>query len=107
LNNINFFSTNDDIAKLLSSRIKNERIAQNLKQEDLAKMADIKTHVIRNLEQKSTITLNNLISIIRALKKLDIFEEMFDFDKERIEVDAFKYQEEIGSKKRQRVRSGK
>ena len=107
MNNINFFSTNDDIAKLLSSRIKNERIAQNLKQEDLAKMADIKTHVIRNLEQKSTITLNNLISIIRALKKLDIFEEMFDFDKERIEVDAFKYQEEIGSKKRQRVRSGK
>ena len=103
---IDFFSTNEDIAKLLSSRIKEERIAQELKQSELAAMANVKTHVVRNLEQHSKITLDNLISIIRALKKLDIFENMFDFAKQRIEVDAFTYANDL-NKRRKRVKSAK
>ena len=67
MNNINILSSNEDIAKILALRIKKERIAQNLKQAELANMADVKPHVIRNLEQHSKITLDNLISIIRAL----------------------------------------
>lgn len=98
--NINFFSTNEDIAKLLSFRIKEERIAQKIKQKDLADRANIKPHVVRNLEQHSTVTLDNLISIIRALKKLDIFEDMFDFAKERIELDAFEYQQMNANRKK-------
>lgn len=104
---IDYFSTNDDIAKILSSRIKDERLAQGIKQERLAEMADIKTHVIRNLEQHSKVSLDNLISILRALKKVDIFKDMFDFAKERIEVDAHKYKKEILSKKRKRVYDAK
>jgi len=88
---IDFFSSNDEIAKILSFRIKQERVAQELKQSDLADIANVKVHVIRNFEQNATITLDNLISIIRALKKLDIFNDMFDFNKERIELDAFNY----------------
>lgn len=104
---IDFFSTNDDIAKILSARIKDERIAQELKQSDLAKMADVKPHVIRNLEQHSKVSLDNLISIIRALKKLSIFEDMFDFEQERIDIDAFNYKNNIDKKAKKRVRDAK
>jgi len=104
---VDFFSSNDDIARLLSLRIKQERIAQELKQSELADMANVKVHVIRNLEQHSKVTLDNLISIIRALKKLDVFNDMFDFNKERIELDAFNYINEQSKKARQRVKSAK
>ena len=107
VNKIDFFSTNDDIAMLLSSRIKEERIAQELKQSELAARANVKVHVVRNLEQHSKITLDNLISIIRALKKLDIFNEMFDFAKQRIEVDAFNYVHNQKIKTKKRVKSAK
>ncbi len=104
-NKIDFFSSNKDIALLLSARIREERIAQELKQGELALRANVKVHVVRNLEQHSKITLDNLISIIRALKKLDIFNTMFDFAQERIEVDAFNYAKNIKPKKR--VKSAK
>jgi len=91
---VDFFSSNDDIARLLSLRIKQERIAQELKQSELADMANVKVHVIRNLEQHSKVTL-------------DIFNDMFDFNKERIELDAFNYINEQSKKARQRVKSAK
>ena len=104
---IDFFSSNQDIAIILSSRIKEERIMQELKQSELALKANVKVHVIRNLEQHSKITLDNLISIVRALKKLDIFNEMFDFAKQRIEVDAFNYVTQQNKKAKKRVKSAK
>lgn len=107
LSTINFFTTNDAIAELLSVRIKNERIAQKLKQEQLAQKAGVKIGIVRNFEQYYKITLLNLIAILRALEKEEIFNELFDFEKERIEVDAFKYQEEIAKKKKQRVYDAK
>ena len=42
-----------------------------------------------------------------ALKKLDIFNDMFDFNKERIELDAFNYINEQSKKTKQRVKSAK
>lgn len=104
---IDFFSTNEDVASLLSSRIKEERIAQELKQSELASRANVKIHVIRNFEQHSKVSLDNLISILRALKKLDIFNEMFDFAKQRIELDAFNYINEQSGKTKKRVKSAK
>ncbi len=107
MSQINYFTTSDEIAKLLSLRIKDERIAQNLNQEVFAQKAGVKIGIIRNLEQNSKITLDNLISVLRALQKQNLFETLFDFEKERIEVDAFKYQEEIGKNKKQRVYDAK
>ena len=80
---INILSTNDDIAKILALRIKKERLSQNLKQEELAQRADVKPHVVRNLEQHSKISLDNLISIMRALRKTDVFENMFAFEMQK------------------------
>ncbi len=107
MSQIDFFTTNDEIAKLLASRIKSERVAQHLKQEQLAQKADVKIGVVRNLEQNAKITLHNLIAILRALQKQEIFNELFDFEKERIAVDAFKYEEEMRKKKKQRVYDAK
>jgi len=104
-NKIDFFSTNEEIAKLLSLRIKEERIEQELKQSELAQRANVKVHVVRNFEQHAKITLDNLISILRALKKLDIFNTLFDFAQERIEVDAFNYANDV--KPKQRVKRAK
>ena len=103
---IDVLSTNEDIAKILASRLKRERLSQSLKQEELALMADVKPHVVRNLEQHSKISLDNLISIMRALRKTDVFETMFDFEKARIEVDAFT-QNTSNKKHKQRVYDAK
>ena len=104
---IDFLSTNNDIAQLLSFRIKEERIAQALKQSELAYKADVKIHVVRNFEQHHKISLDNLISLLRALKKLNIFNEMFDFEQERIDVDVFLYLEEKKKRTKKRVKSAK
>ena len=103
MNDINVLSSNQDIAEILAHRIKKERLAQNLKQLELARRADVKTHVIRNLEQHSKISLDNLISVLRALRKLDVFNHMFDFAKERIELDAFEYQKDLLKREKKRV----
>ena len=106
-NKINVLSSNKEISSLLSSRIKQERLAQGLKQIDLAKKANVGIRIIRELEQNSKISLDSLISVIRALQKIDIFNSLFDFAKERIELDAFEYQEKILNKAKKRVYDGK
>ncbi len=87
--------SDSEIATLLSQRIKQERIIQQLKQEDLATRADVSISVVRSFEQSAKITFKNLISILRALGKTSIFEDLFDFKKERIELDAFEYSENL------------
>jgi len=65
-------------------------------------MADVKIYVVRNFEQHAKINLDNLISLLRALKKLNVFEELFDFAKGRIESDPFEYKQK-NKKVKQRV----
>ena len=97
--------SDSEIAMDLAQRIKKERIAQNIKQTDLALRADISLSVVKNFEQFGKITLKNLISILKALGKSSLFTELFDFEKERIENDAFEYAENQKNKyNRKRVK---
>ena len=93
-----FLCSDSEIATLLSTRIKKERIIQNIKQKELADKADVSIDILRNFEQKGKITLVNLISILRALGKTSLFEELFDFEKARIEYDASLYNEKLKEK---------
>ena len=97
--------SDSEIAMDLAQRIKKERIAQSIKQTDLALRADISLSVVKNFEQSGKITLKNLISILKALGKSSLFTELFDFEKERIENDAFEYAENQKNKyNRKRVK---
>ncbi|OGS70667.1 MAG: hypothetical protein A3F91_09140 [Flavobacteria bacterium RIFCSPLOWO2_12_FULL_35_11] len=107
MDKINILSNNNEISMVLANRIKEERIAQNLKQSDLARRANVKIHVVRNFEQFGKITLDNLISILRGLRKVEVFSGIFNFSKERIELDAFEYKEKIIKKQKKRVYSAK
>lgn len=107
MSEIGYLTSDEEIAEILSSRIKDERIAQGVKQKDLAIRAGVGVHVIRNFEQSSRITLINLIAIIRSLRKTSALKELFDFKRERIELDAFEYADKIIIKGKKRVRDVK
>jgi len=106
MSNVNFLTSDDDISRLLSSRITKERIIQDIDQKELARRAGVSLFAVRNFEQNGKITLINLIAIVRAIRKTKIFEDLFDFEKERIDVDAFEYHEKFQDKyNKKRVRN--
>jgi predicted transcriptional regulator len=93
-----FLTSSEDISKTLSSRVTKERIIQGIDQKELARRADISLFAVRNFEQNGKITLDNLVCILRAIRKINSLENLFDFEKERIEVDAFEYLEKYQHK---------
>lgn len=107
-NNISYFTSDEDICKILAQRIKRERIAQQITQKDMAYRSNISNYVVRTFEQKGEITLKNLISILGTLNKKDVLNNLFDFVQERVDVDAFEYLENIEKKyNKKRVRHAK
>ncbi len=101
------FLTNSEICSLLAKRIKQERLAQNLKQKEFAKRANISSSTYILFEKTGQISLERLVSIIRALGKIDVLSSFLDFDKERLETDAFAWEENRRKKPIKAVRRKK
>lgn len=87
--------TDREVALMLSHRLKKERIAQQLKQAELAERAKLSVSTIKNFENHGKITLINLISILKGLGKRSLFDDLFDFETERMEFDMFEYSENL------------
>jgi len=105
MQDIGYFTSNEEIMEILSQRITSERIIQNINQKELSKKANVTNYVVREFEQNHKISLENLIAILRALGKTDLFNTLFDFKAQRIEVDAVLFQEKIEKKyNRKRVK---
>lgn len=97
------FLSNSEIAKLLAERIKKERIAQNYRQSDIAAKANLPLPTYALFERTGKISTDKMISIVRALGKLSSLSDFLDFDKERLETDAFEWvqkREEVYARKR-------
>ena len=102
------FKSDSEIALIIAQRFKQERLFLQLTQVDLAKRALVSVKVVRNFEQHGKINLINLIALTKALNRSNIFDDLFNFEKERIELDVFEYMEQMKkNKNRKRVRKKK
>ena len=66
------------ISKLASKKIRAERIALDLTQEDFSNFIEIKYATYKNFEQKGKISFENFIQILIKLKKEELFLEFLD-----------------------------
>lgn len=74
--NNNWYAMDDTaIVKTIGTYIRNERLQQNLTQEDLSKHAGINRWTLTQVEGGRAISLTNLIAILRSLKVLHVFDE--------------------------------
>jgi putative transcriptional regulator len=51
----------------LGSRVRRQRVAQGLKQQELAARAAVSKHVLSSLENGRSVTVESLIRVLRAL----------------------------------------
>ena len=69
---MNFYGMSDKaILRELGRRVKQRRLAKNLTQERLAKMAGVNRMTVVKLEQGKTSTLLTFIQVLHALGSLD------------------------------------
>ena len=66
------------ISKLASKKIRAERIALDLTQEEFSNFIEIKYATYKNFEQKGKISFENFIQILIKLKKEELFLEFLD-----------------------------
>ena len=66
------------IYKLASKKIRAERIALHLTQEEFSNFIEIKYATYKNFEQKGKISFENFIQILIKLKKEELFLEFLD-----------------------------
>lgn len=85
------FLSNNEIAQLLASRLKKERMAQNFRQADIALKTGIPLPTYAHFERTGKIPIDKLVSIIRSLGKITVLSDFLDFDKERLETDALEW----------------
>lgn len=75
--NIDFaFASIDEICLEIGSRFKLRRIARNLQQEELARMAGVSKLTVLNLEKKGNVTFTSMIRIAQALGSVDEFQTL-------------------------------
>lgn len=68
--------TNDVIRKELGRRIKTKRIALQMTQKELANESGVSLRMINHVEDGNNVSLDNLISLLRALRiveNIDLF----------------------------------
>jgi len=74
--------TNKEILKLIGSRIKNERIAQNIQQVQLADKSNLSVRAILRLEQSGEIAFEKLVKVLRSLNRLEQIAQFMDLTNE-------------------------
>ena len=94
--------TNKEILKLIGTRFKNERVSQNISQEDLALKCELSIRAIQRLEQTGQIATEKLIIVLRVLNRLGEIDKFMDFSNELEELsyDEFKAKSKTSNKKR-------
>lgn len=72
------YRTNQDILKLLAQRVKEYRLAARLSQKEIAEKSGVSKATISHFEQSvnQNMTLNNFISLLRALGMENRIEEL-------------------------------
>lgn len=71
------FSGNAEVCREIGVRLRAQRLAKNLQQNELAEKAGVSKLTILNLENKGTVTLLSFIQIVRALGLIDELADLF------------------------------
>lgn len=66
--------TNMEILNEIGIRIKTIRLSENMRQEELAELAGVSSKTIARLENGSSLSLDNFLSIMRVLRILENLE---------------------------------
>jgi len=70
-------SPNNRIEEEIGKRIKKSRLSKNLTQKGLAEKAGLSRGAISKIERGKGATLSSLVEILRVLRLLDSFEQIF------------------------------
>ena len=71
------FSTHEEVCKELGARLKAQRLAQMLTQEELAVCAGLSTGTVKNIENKGQSSIESVVRLGLALGLADHFQELF------------------------------
>lgn len=72
------FATYSEVCVEIGRRLKRQRLAQGLTQEQLAARASVSRGTVRNLESKGQASLESLICIVMALGLVDELARLFE-----------------------------
>jgi len=72
------FNTDKEIAFSMAKWIAEQRLLQNRSQQDICEATGISESTYRRFEQTGAISLERLISILRALNQLDKLEQLIN-----------------------------
>jgi transcriptional regulator with XRE-family HTH domain len=99
---MNFYGMSDKaILRELGRRVRQKRLAKNLTQESLAKMAGVSRITIGNLEKGQAVTLLTFVQVLHSLGSLDGLESFLpDLGPSPLQVAKMK------GKKRQKASGG-
>ncbi len=92
--------TDEDILKNIGSKLRELRIARNLKQSELSEKSGIFIFSIRKMENGNNISLATLVKVLRAIDRLDMLKPFF----RPPEIDPKILEEFIASQKSTRKR---
>lgn len=67
----------DEISLTLGQRLKDQRLAKNLKQQELAGRAGVSVGTVKNLESKGQSSLDSLVRIVSALDLVQDLDSLF------------------------------
>ena len=92
------FATHDEICQELGQRLKAQRLAQSLTQQDLGAKAGISTGTVKNIESKGIASLDTLVRVALALGLTDHLDSLF-----RLQVKSIAQMEQAEQSKRKRA----
>ncbi|BHH85090.1 helix-turn-helix domain-containing protein [Desulforhopalus sp. 52FAK] len=72
------FSTYEEVCKELGARLKAQRLAQLLTQEELAARAGVSAGTVKNIENKGQSSIESVVRLGLALGLADHFQELFN-----------------------------
>jgi len=78
------FATYEEVCKELGARLKAQRLAQMLTQEDLAVRAGLSVGTVKNIENKGQSSIESVVRLGLALGLADHFQELFKLEVESI-----------------------
>ena len=78
------FASSLEICRELGSRLRAQRLAQNLQQEELAQKAGVSKLTIVNLENKGNVTILSFLQVVRALGLVDELANLFKLQSKSI-----------------------
>ncbi len=71
------FATPEEVRRELGTRLKAQRLAQGIAQEELGARAGVSIGTVKNLENKGQASLESLLRIAMALGLADHFQALF------------------------------